>query len=266
MKEVKGKVTVVTGGGNGIGRGLCRTLAAAGMRVVVADVNRVAAEETVAIVGKEGGEALAVQTDVADMASVEHLASVTEKEMGGVHLLCNNAAVLVGGPLQDATEDDWQWLLSVNLMGVVHGARAFAPRLVAQGEGHIVNTASVGGFLSYSEMGVYCTTKFAVVGFSDALRQDLLPHGVGVSILCPGKVSTTLDDADHLRPERLSDAGGTSKVLTDLAEGGMDPMDVGKRVLAGVRQNSPYIFTHPEYREPFAQRFAKILAGFGPRE
>jgi short-subunit dehydrogenase len=114
-------------------------------------------------------------------------------------------------------------------------------------------------------MAVYCTTKFAIVGFSEALRQDLEPHGIGVSILCPGKVATNLGDADRLRPARFARAGGTSKVLTGLAEGGMDPLEVGECVRRGVESDALYIFTHAEYREPLANRFAKILAAFGRR-
>jgi NAD(P)-dependent dehydrogenase (short-subunit alcohol dehydrogenase family) len=265
MKDLRGKVAVVTGGGSGIGAGLCRAFAGAGMKVVAADIDEMAAERTAEELRRSGARAMAVRTDVADPDSVDRLAETATAEMGAVHLVCNNAAVLVGGPLAKMTEDDWRWLLSVNLMGVVHGCRTFAPHLVAQGEGHIVNTASVGGFLAYSEMAVYCTTKFAIVGFSEALRQDLEPHGIGVSILCPGKVATKLGDADRLRPASFARAGGTSKVLDDLAEGGMDPLEVGEHVLRGVENDAPYIFTHPEYREPFASRFAKILAAFGRR-
>jgi NAD(P)-dependent dehydrogenase (short-subunit alcohol dehydrogenase family) len=262
MKEVAGKVAVVTGGGNGIGAGICRTLQSAGMKVVVADIDQGAAERTAAALRAEGGQAIAVPTDVADLSSVERLAETTVAEMGGVHLVCNNAAVLVGGPLADMTEDDWQWLLSVNLMGVVHGCRVFAPRLVAQGQGHIVNTASVGGFLSYSAMTIYCTTKFAVVGFSEALRQDLEPLGIGVSILCPGAVRTTLVDADRRRPERFRKAGGTSKVLEEQMEDAMDPLAVGEHLLGGVRENARYIFTHPKFRDLFAAHFETILECF----
>lgn len=265
MKNLTGKVAVVTGGGSGIGAGLCRTFAKAGMKVVVADIDGGAAARTASRLRDDGARALAVATDVADPESVERLAATAIAEMGAVHLVCNNAAVLVGGPLAKMTDDDWGWLLSVNLMGVVHGCRTFAPRLIAQGEGHIVNTASVGGFLAYSEMAVYCATKFAIVGFSEALRQDLEPHGIGVSILCPGKVATNLGAADRLRPANFPDAGGTSKVLDDLAEGGMDPLEVGEHVLRGVESDALYIFTHPEYREPFASRFAKVLAAFGRR-
>jgi NAD(P)-dependent dehydrogenase (short-subunit alcohol dehydrogenase family) len=190
----------------------------------------------------------------------------TQRELGGVHVVCNNAGVLVGGAMSEMTEADWQWLLSVNLMGVVHGSQLFAPILAEQGEGHIVNTASVGGFLAYPQMALYCTTKFAVIGYSDALRQDLAPKGIGVSILCPGKVTTNLAEADRLRPIGLGRAGGSSKVLSGGIEDGMDPREVGDHVVRGIGVNAHYIFTHPEFRKRLQAYFEGILTAFDSRE
>jgi NAD(P)-dependent dehydrogenase (short-subunit alcohol dehydrogenase family) len=268
MRDLAGKVAVVTGGGSGIGSGLCRRFAAAGMQVVVADVDGAAAENVANALRGEGARACAVATDVADPAAVERLAETTVREMGGVHLVCNNAGVCIGGPLPEATEGDWQWLVSVNLLGVVNGCRAFVPRLVEQGEGHVVNTASIGGFLPYAGLAVYCTTKFAIVGFSEALRQEIEPAGIGVSILCPGGVRTNLAASDRLRPGAFGVAGGTSKVLDGLlAEAGdaIDPQLVGDCVIRGVEENAEYIFTHPGYRDLFEERFRKVLAAFDTR-
>jgi len=263
MKDLAGKVAVVTGGGSGIGSGLCRRFGREGMRVVVADIERGAAENVAAAIRTAGGEALAVATDVADRRSVEALAQAALDRFDAVHLVCNNAGVFTGGPLLEMTESDWQWLLSVNLMGVVNGCSVFAPRLVAQGEGHIVNTASIGGFLSSSVMTIYCVTKYGVVALSEALRQDLELKGVGVSVLCPGPVETSLPEADHLRPAHLAPSGGTSAMLAPMVEGGLDPLDVGELVLRGVVENAEYIFTHAMFRDVVEQRFNRVLAAFG---
>ena len=262
MKQLVGRVAVVTGGGSGIGRGLCRGFAAEGMAVAVADVDLGSAEETAADLRERGARAIAVHTDVSDRMCVEELASRVQSELGGVHVVCNNAGVCIGGRPLENTEADWRWLVGVNLMGVVHGCHVFAPRLVAQREGHIVNTASVGGFLAGPELDVYCTTKFAVVGFSEALRAELAPKGVGVSILCPGQVLTRLPDSERLRPRGLGPAGGTSGMLTPFIEGGMHPDEVAGLVLAGIRSDAAYVFTHAEFRAVLAERFDRVLAAF----
>jgi NAD(P)-dependent dehydrogenase (short-subunit alcohol dehydrogenase family) len=201
--------------------------------------------------------------DVARAESVEELAERSFGEMGGAHILCNNAGVIVGGTLEAATEDDWRWALSVNLGGVINGCRAFVPRLREQGQGgHIVNTASVGGFLSAPGLGVYCTTKFAVVGFSDALRMELAPDRIGVSVLCPGNVRTNLLEADRNRPPEWSHSGGRADSLQPAIDAGVDPVDLGDPVLRGIRSQAPYIFTHADYRDPFERRFRAVLAAF----
>lgn len=261
MKDLEGRVAVVTGGGSGIGSGICRALAAEGVKVVVSDIDEGAAESVAASIGRVGGTAVALRTDVSQRSEVEALARRTVAEFGDIDIVCNNAGVLVGGPMLRTTEDDWHWLLSVNLMGVVHGSQVFAPLLLERGSGHIVNTASVGGFLSFPNLATYCTSKFAVVGYSEALYMELVPKGVGVSILCPGKVRTGLDGADRLRPQQFARAGGTSKELGDLSDG-MDPIDVGGHVVRGIRSDAAYIFTHAEFREYFEQRFAGVIAAF----
>jgi len=261
MNELKGRVAVVTGGGSGIGSGMCRAFAGDGVRVVVSDVDVEAAERVATSIRDAGGAAIAVAADVARRADVEALAERTLREFGGVDIICNNAGVLAGGPMLGSTDDDWQWLLSVNLMGVVHGSQVFAPILVERGAGHIVNTASVGGFLSFPNLATYCTSKFAVVGFSEALYMELVPKGVGVSILCPGKVHSNLAAADRLRPAHFEQVGSTSQEIGDLSEG-MDPLEVGRHVLRGIREDAPYIFTHADFRALFEARFHTVLAAF----
>jgi NAD(P)-dependent dehydrogenase (short-subunit alcohol dehydrogenase family) len=262
MSDWSEQVAVVTGGGSGIGGGMCQAFARGDMRVAVVDVDLAAAEATARQIGN-GARAFAC--DVADRSAVEALADQVRAAFGRVDLVCNNAGVLVGGPMLETTEDDWQWLLSVNVMGVVHGSQIFGRILAEQGHGHIVNTASVGGFLPYPDLAIYCTTKFAVVAFSEALRTELAPRGVGVSILCPGKVRTNLSAADRLRPDKHGRAGGSSKALGPL-EDGMDPLEVGERVLRGVAANAEYIFTHAEFRGLFEERFARVLKGFDAAE
>jgi NAD(P)-dependent dehydrogenase (short-subunit alcohol dehydrogenase family) len=259
--NLEGRVAVVTGGGNGIGSGICQALAGEGAKIVVSDVDEAAAGRTAGSIRDGGGTAIAVGTDVSQRTDVEALAARTCSELGGVDIVCNNAGVLVGGPMLETTEDDWQWLLSVNLMGVVHGCQVFAPILLERGEGHIVNTASVGGFLSFPTLATYCTSKFAVIGFSEALQLELAPKGIGVSILCPGKVHSNLDNADQIRPERFANAGGTSKELGDLSDG-MEPIEVGHHVIRGIRSNTSYIFTHTHFQELFQQKFNNILEAF----
>jgi NAD(P)-dependent dehydrogenase (short-subunit alcohol dehydrogenase family) len=263
MEDLAGRVAVVTGGASGIGRGLCQHFAQVGLRVVVADIDGAGAEKVASELRERGATALAAAVDVAAPDSLEALADRSFRELGGVHVLCNNAGVIVGGTLQEATAEDWQWMLSVNLGGVINGCRAFLPRLVDQGQGgHIVNTASVGGFISAPGLGIYCTTKFAVVGFSDALRLEVAAHGIGVSVLCPGGVRTNLIEADRNRPEALARTGGRAEVLRAAVEAGIDPVEVGEHVVRGIRTNAPYIFTHPDYRETFESRFRSVVAAF----
>jgi NAD(P)-dependent dehydrogenase (short-subunit alcohol dehydrogenase family) len=265
MQDVKGKVAVVTGAASGIGLGIAQALARAEMRVVVADIEAAAADKTASNLRDTGGEAIAVPVDVADPDSVEALADAAFRELGAVHVVCNNAGVIVGGPLEKSTAHDWEWLLGVNVMGVVNGCRTFAPRLRDQGQGgHIVNTASVGGLLPAPGLGVYCTTKFAVVGFTASLRQELAPDGIGVSTLCPGGVRTNLLEADRNRPGALSEVGGDAEVLREMLESGMAPAQVGECVLRGIQEDAAYIFSHPEFQPIIESRFQEILAGFQP--
>lgn len=264
-KGLDGRNAVVTGGASGIGSGLCRSFAAAGIGVVVADIDAVGAEALAEELRRSGARALAVTVDVSQRESVEQLAERSFAALGAVHIVCNNAGVIVGGTLEEATEDDWHWMLAVNLGGVVNGCRAFVPRLREQGQGgHIVNTASVGGFLAAPGLGVYCTTKFAVVGFSDALRRELAPEGIGVSVLCPGNVRTNLLEAERNRPAQWARSGGRADGLQPAIDAGIDPVEVGEPVLRAIRCNAPYIFTHPDYRGPLERRFRAVLDAFGP--
>jgi NAD(P)-dependent dehydrogenase (short-subunit alcohol dehydrogenase family) len=261
MEQLTGKIALITGAGSGIGAGMARAFAAEGMRVALADIESEPVQALATELAIAGTQAIAMHVDVADAASVDALAEEVFDRLGGLHLLCNNAGVCQGGPIWQMTKNDWDWLLGVNLGGVINGCRSFIPRLVAQGgPAHIVNTASVGGFLSGGELGMYSTTKFAVVGYSEALAQDLEPHGIGVSILCPGAVNTDLGSSDRRRPAHLGTAPANLDFLRGMMAEGMDPVEVGHHVVRGMRENALYIFTHAEFRALIDERFDRVRA------
>lgn len=261
MQDFEGKTAVITGGASGIGRGIALSLAEAGSNLVVADVNREAGEKVCEELRGKGVRALFAESDVRSSASVAALVSRVREEMGGADIVCNNAGVYLGGPMREVSEQDWRWLLSVNLDGVFHVGQAFAALLREQGRGgHIVNTASVGGFLSSADGLVYGVSKFGVVAYSEAQRADLEPEGIGVSTLCPGPIRTNLSHSDRLRDDEAQ-AGGNSEVLWELIREGMEPVEIGPIVLAGIRENAAYIFTH-DFSEIIRARFEKVLEAF----
>ncbi len=235
-------------------------LAAEGVRVVVADVDEAGLEATVAAVREAGGAALGVPTDVARLEQVEALADRAWSEFGRVHILCNNAGVVLYGGLDRATHRDWQWVLGVNLWGVIHGVEAFVPRMIAQREpGHIVNTASAAGLVATPGLGVYNTSKYAVVGLSETLARELKPHGLGVSVLCPLGVATRIRESERTRPPELrndttaADAGPVSLMGRTLA-----PDRVAAMAIEAIRDNRLYVITHPEVREALRRRCQRL--------
>ena len=256
MQELKGRVAVVTGGGSGIGAALARAFASHGMDVVVADIDVTGAEQVAADVRAAGRRALAVQADVSKLAAVEALAERSYRELGGCHVLCNNAGVIVVGSLESRSAKDWEWVLGVNLWGVVHGLLAFLPRMLAQpGQKHIVNTASTAGLIPTPGVGVYATAKYAVVGLSEHLRMDLAKHEIGVSVLCPGGVQTQILRSERNRPAELAAPQVFPDDLRRMATGEerhpdemQPPEAIAAAVLEGIRANDAYIFTHPHYR------------------
>lgn len=256
---LRGRVAVVTGAASGIGRALAEGLAAEGMAVAAADVDRAGLDEVVAAVRARGVPALAVPTDVGDRSQVLALADRVFAELGRVHLLCNNAGVAVWGGLERATHRDWQWVLGVNLWGVIHGLEAFLPRMIAQGEGgHVLNTASMAGLIASQGLGVYNTSKYAVVGLSETLAKDLRPHGIGVTVLCPMGVATRIRDSERHRPPALrNDTPGPAGGL-ELIGRTLDPPAVAALAIAAVRANRLYAITHEEGLEPLRRRFARL--------
>jgi len=270
MQDLKGRVAVVTGGASGIGAALARAFAFHGMDVVVADIEVAGAEQVAADVRAAGRRALAVQTDVSKLASVEALAERSYRELGGCHVLCNNAGVIVVGSLESRTARDWEWVLGVNLWGVIHGLLAFLPRMLAQpGEKHILNTASTAGLIPTPGVGVYATAKYAVVGLSEHLRMDLAKHEIGVSVLCPGGVQTQILRSERNRPLEL----GAPQVFPDdlrrMATGEerhpdemQPPEAIAAAVVEGIRDNDAYIFTHAHYRRRVEARCAELMRAF----
>ncbi|HKA15560.1 MAG TPA: SDR family NAD(P)-dependent oxidoreductase [Myxococcota bacterium] len=261
MENLSGRVAVVTGGASGIGAGIARACAEQGMRVVLADVEIAPAERLARELVAGGNQAFAVRTDVTAPGEFETLADAAFERFGAADVLFNNAGVAQGGPVHEFTNADWEWLLGVNLYGVVNGCRAFVPRWIARGAtAHVVNTASVGGFLSGPVLGMYSTTKFAVVAYSESLAQEVAGRGIGVSVLCPGWTNTNLGDASRNRPAALGTAPDQLDIITPGMAEGMDPIDVGRHAVRGVRENAMYVFTHPEFQPLIADRFAKVIA------
>ena len=259
MESFKGTVAVVTGGGSGIGRALALALAREGARVVVADLDEAAMDGVVREARGHGVDALAVRTDVTDLPQVEALAEHAWQAFGAVHVLCNNAGVATWGGLEKATHRDWQWVLGVNLWGVIHGVEAFVPRMIASGQpGHIVNTASMAGLIASQGLGVYNTSKYAVVGLSETLAKDLKAYGIGVSVLCPMGVETRIRESERSRPVALRNESGPAEPAVELIGRSLAPESVADMVLDAIRRGELYVITHDEGLEPLRRRFERM--------
>lgn len=275
MKEFKDKVALVTGGASGIGFALADRFASVGMKVVLADVEASALETAEHTLRDKGVPVLAVPTDVSSGDAVERLADKAYEKFGAIHVLCNNAGVAVGGLTWTHSADDWNWVLGVNLWGVIHGVRVFVPRMIEQGvEGHIVNTASVAGLITSPYMSVYEATKHAVVALTESLRMELELSGapIGASVLCPGFVATRISDSDRNRPNPVRVNGGDGNqqaAMRELARqqiaAGLNPASVAEMVLEGIRHDRFYILTHPQFSKLIRLRMENILEGRSPK-
>jgi len=278
VKEFKGKVAVVTGGASGIGRAMAERFATEGMRIVLADIEEGALAKAEREMKESGATVLAVRTDVAKGAEVEELADKTFEAFGGVHVLCNNAGVSpVTGASWELTEADWQWVLGVNLWGVLHGIRAFVPRMIEQdSEGHIVNTSSVAGLLSLPWGSPYCVAKHGVVTLSESMHGELAHLGskLKVSVLCPAWVKTELMDADRNRPAELQNQGEatvarpqavvTEATVRALVAGGTDASVIADLVVGAIREERFYVLPHQEWKEQMRTRMEGILNETNP--
>ena len=273
MKELRDKVAVVTGAASGIGRALAKSFAAEGMRVVLADIEEGALADVEREMKAAGATVLAVPTDVSQGAAVQALAEKTLAAYGAVHVLCNNAGVSpVVGASWELTEADWQWVLGVNLWGVLHGIRVFVPIMLEQGsEGHVVNTASIAGLVSAPWAATYNVAKHGVVTLSESLHRELAQIGskVKVSVLCPAWVQTRLMDGDRNRPALLrNDAGRAAaapqaalmdQAFRQFVATGTDPRDIGAFVLNAIRDEKFYILPHPEWKDRVRARMEDII-------
>jgi NAD(P)-dependent dehydrogenase (short-subunit alcohol dehydrogenase family) len=272
MKEFRDKVAVITGAASGIGRAIAGRCAQEGMKVVLAGINESNLVKVESELKARGGTAISVRTDVSRRQDVEVLAQRTLETFGGIHLLVNNAGVGAGSTPWESTWEDWEWVIGVNLWGVIHGVKVFTPIMLAQQtEGHIVNTASVAGLVSYHPAATYQVTKHAVVALTENLHQSLTKRGslVKASVLCPGWVKTQILNSARNRPLSLRNEGMDASVerqrvletMRAAVEGGMPAEEVADQVFDAIRQERLYILTHPEYTHMVRERMEAILAG-----
>ena len=275
MKDFQGKVAVITGGASGLGRAMADRFAREGMRIVLADVEPDALARAETEMKAAGAKVIGGGTDVSKAADVEALAQKTLSAFGAVHLLANNAGVAEGGSVWDNTVADWEWVLGVNMWGVIHGVRVFTPIMLEQGsEGHIVNTASVAGLISPPGMGIYCVSKHAVVTLSECLHHDLAQKTdkLKCSVLCPAYVPTGIADSGRNRPAALKET--RHKSAADLAldaslkkaveSGKLSAADVAQKVYEAVREERFYILTHPRIKPSIQWRMEDILQERNP--
>jgi NAD(P)-dependent dehydrogenase (short-subunit alcohol dehydrogenase family) len=269
LKDFNGKVAVVTGAASGIGLGMARAFAREGMSVALCDIRGDKLAEAARQLHEIRVRTMQLVVDVSDRTAVERAAAAVEAELGRIDVVANNAGVALKSPIADVANDEWDWVIGVNLYGVIHGVQAFLPRIRKHGEGgHIVNTSSIGGFQVKEgrQTGAYAATKFAVAALSEALRNDLRGSGIGVSVLAPSAVSTAIYQAAANRPERFGGPPATLPETPDDIRNGMDPDDIGRRVVAGIRNDEFFLFTHPESRAWIEERHRLIMAGFDAAE
>lgn len=266
MISLEGKVAFITGGASGIGLGIAEAFAARGMRLMLADIDAAALERAAAKLRLAGAECSTLQLDVTDRAAMAAAADTTEAVFGGVDVVCNNAGVVVTGGIDQVEYSDWDWIMSVNLFGVIAGVKTFTPRLMKRGGGHIVNTASMAGLRGGNELISYSTSKFAIVGLSECLRLDLAKHNIGVSALCPGTVTT---DIQKTSARHRPGAGrSTPATLSVPPPPGLEAFryigarEVGEMTADGIIANKPYILTHPEFRASMEARCRTLLEAF----
>ncbi|MDP2674767.1 MAG: SDR family NAD(P)-dependent oxidoreductase [Dehalococcoidia bacterium] len=277
MKELNGKVAVVTGGASGIGRAMAERFAAEGMKVVLADIEEEALTRAASEMRAKGATVASKRTDVSRGEDVEALAAFTIDTFGAVHVVCNNAGVGVGGVTWQQTAKDWEWVLGVNLWGVIHGIRAFVPIMLQQGdECHVVNTASGAGLHTRPWLAMYCASKHAVVALSESLYHELSLTGskIKVSVLCPAVVNTRIGESERNRPDELRDAAGAGvpaqqmqameQAFRALLATGLPPEQVAGAVVDAIRDERFYIITHEETKGRVSSRLNDIIGGRNP--
>lgn len=262
MQDLGGKVAVITGGASGIGLATARELAGHDVSLVLADVEESALSRAVAALTREGARAIGVVTDVTDRSAVERLADRTWAEFGAAHIVFNNAGVAVFGPVQSMTHQDWQWTINVNLWGPIHGVEVFVPRIIDQRQGgHVLFTASFAGLVANRALGPYSVSKAGVVSLAECLAKDVREHDIGVSVLCPMRVATNIDDSFRNRPEELG--GPVEQTYADKESGSLigRTLEVGpvaKLVVDAIRHDVLYVLTHQETEVFVAKRMERL--------
>lgn len=270
MQEVQNRVAVVTGAASGIGLGIVRALTGAGVHVAMLDIEEQALTGARSEFDTANVDVQPFVCDVSDRGQVRDVASAVHAHYGRIDILCNNAGVAAGGPIDETSEDDWDWVLGVNLHGVVNGMRACVPIIKAGGQGgHIVNTASILGLRTGPRMSIYAASKYAVVAISESSREDLAPWDIGVSALCPGMIDTRILKSERNRPAAFTEhsTGMVESVERGemerrFATEGLDPDVVGEQVLDGIRKDKPFIFTHASLAGDIRERMERILGCF----
>jgi NAD(P)-dependent dehydrogenase (short-subunit alcohol dehydrogenase family) len=267
MDDFKDRVAVITGGGGGIGAAMAEAFAARGARLVLADLHLDAAEGVAARLRAGGADAIAMHADVTDRDAMCALAGEIVGRFGAVHIVCNNAGVAPFGEIARATRADWEFAMRVNFWGVVNGLEAFLPRLIEQRQGgHVVNTASMAGLVGMQWLGIYCASKFAVVGLTESLQRELKPHGIGVSVLCPMIVETNINENSVTRrPAELRNPGDVvTPPPAGMVGGTIKPGEVARRVVRAIERKDLYVLTHPEQREILKRRWMRQDRMFEP--
>jgi NAD(P)-dependent dehydrogenase (short-subunit alcohol dehydrogenase family) len=270
VNNFRGRVAVVTGAASGIGLALTERFVAEGMKVVMADIEAGALATASERLRRDGATVLPIRVDVSQAGDVERLADETYRAFGAAHVVCNNAGVAVIGAIHEHTLADWQWVINVNLWGVIHGVRVFLPRMLAGGdEGHFVNTASMAGLTTAPFMSVYDVTKHGVVALSESMYKELTLSGapIGVSVVCPGLIETNIMRSSRNRPESLADEGKAGPMaeafgqsLADRLAGGYPPSEVANQVVAGIREGRFYIVpAQPDVKSNIAIRVNDLL-------
>lgn len=270
MKNFEGKTAFVTGGASGIGLGTTKVFVKNGMKVVIADMRQGALDEAVAWFKENGGEVYPIKLNVTDREAYAKAADEAESVFGNIHVLFNNAGVGMGGTTAQSTFKDWDYGMGVNIGGVINGVMTMLPRMLKHGEeGHIVSTSSTAGLLATGGVTIYCTAKFAVTGFMECLADELQDSNIGVSVLYPGPTrtnlgqSTTENRPEHLRNEVETGfprrSGERPHSMEDMQRVYMDPLEMGERVLRGIRRNDLFIHTHPEFTEGYISRHDAII-------
>ena len=270
MQDVAGKIAFITGAASGMGLGMARAFADAGMGVMLADIDAESLGRAEAELKERGAVVSSVVCDVTKEKSVFAAADATIDAFGKVHVLCNNAGVGASGLFDELTQNDWDWVIAVNQLGVVYGIRAFLPRIKSHGEGgHIVTTSSMAGLVnSGAGWGPYNSTKYAVVALSEVLYSELKQTNIGCSVLCPGAVATNIGKAGRHRPAEYGRMSSRPVGLVpqgdfdSLLSKGMDPDIVGRLVLEAIQQDQFYVFTDPRMRIWVERRFERIRRGF----